>query len=1463
MGNTLRGKLRGVLATVAALCLTLSLVPAAALAEVASSAETTVTVEVRGSLRAAKVSTWSSPLSIADSHESTFDYDAGKIGPGVIWAEFEYGRPIERDGMKYYEASWTWEKTQQVGDDTVLSSGSSERRVSVHGTGTEPVAHLTMDEMFADKGWASDSKRPGDYAVTLTLKGDNCQASCTFSFTIVDAGDIVTWLKDEADGVEIWGAFTSTAELQAEDLVASTAPGAQATLTQMASAAAGKTIGAAFQLDIVGGGLFYDETPSHIQERVAFPVGPEIMAAAVAKEPLTLVMLVDGELTSVEYRYASGEYAYVSADGKSTLEVRSTDALDPAAGGTALFAMRFAGASIGAVALAYAPARSYTIEVEVRGSGSGVVSPTAQMMAYGAGSSPMYTFSADAGCVLAGFEVLGASGPYDPAKIAVTADAVRFVSLDVDARIVVIFDRYIPGPDPAPMTMSISQKGDGAALANSTIAASYTSLVAGEQKPASKAATTRDFALSDVAPGTQVLLTINVAEGYLIEGAWVFGEGGSQSDATRVSVNGTTLAISAMTPDTARVVVSYAKGVKPPAVRHTVRGVVEGGKGGSFEGMEPLGGGRYAISVSDGDYQRIAVRAASGYGLARVVLYEGDAATGAARELFADASAKAESFTYVIPAVACDYTVLAQFKEIEGSVVVPPDEPEASYAVTAKVSGGGGSIYPKGSMRVRAGSDLVFSVVPKSGYDVASVTANGAPVGLVRHEGGYYVFTAREIAGDLNVVARFKWVGDDAPVVTEQPVAVSVKSIGHGRAYPDGSTRVPKGEPFTLTLEPDAGCSLKSLTRDGRDVTSQVSGLTYTVASVTEPLAFEAIFVDRSGSTGGDKPGGDVDIDVDIDINVNIERGAGDGIALLTENAFGDEIGGEVSPMRATIKQGATQKFIVKPYDGSYIADVSVTGGAEITEVKPIALRGDSHASDPDVDMPYYAVIVRGIQGSVSLDVRFDSCLNDPENPDGKRYIYDQAAGSVVDTTPGISGGVDVEYPGNNPEGEVPETVPGVVKPSGDKPIDHIEMLDHTIDIERDEDGNITNIIVDAGKDTEREFPVNPVGDADAEKEALDDACDYFNKLIDKELGYDPPRESGEDRGDGNGGRPDYVRPGTDEDGKLDGSYELEIPTGDKDGNPVDPDVDISAGDKGGVLYQHMVQVAVSTEGGGTGGTVTVERNAHDLGQVVQVAMNHNGQLVVHANPKTGYGVRFAVDDASQDVIQPSEENTVGQALVGALGSMKEGLATSKAYTVTGPGKVEVVFYRTGDGPDDPDGPDSPDDGEDPDKPGTPGGNKPADPNAPDDNLNAGDVAAGTAFAVEASAKGRGLISPSGTLYYRAGAMPEFNLIADTGYQVSAVVVDGKRSPWSAAKYTLAGAEAGSTHKLVVEFSPASPAAGTISTGDRALKTLRSLAQTGDLAAAGVTLLTGAACATLGAVLLVGNRRRKQEVQEG
>ena len=1421
MGNMLRGKLRGVLAAAAALCLALSLVPAAALAEVASSAETTVTVEVRGSLRAAKVSTWSSPLSIADSHESAFDYDAGTIGPGVIWAEFEYGHPIERDGMKYYEASWVWEKTQQVGDDTVLSSGSSERRVNVHGTGAEPVAHLTMDEMFADKGWASDSKRPGDYAVTLTLKGDNCQASCTFSFTIVDAGDIVTWLKDEADGVEIWGAFTSTAELQAENLMSSTAPGAQATLTQMASAAAGKTIGAAFQLDIVGGGLFYDETPSHIQERVAFPVGPEIMAAAAANEPLALVVLVDGELTSVEYRYASGEYAYVSADGKSTLEVRPADALNPAAGGTALFAMRFTGASIGAVALAYAPARSYTIEVEVRGSGSGVVSPTAQAMAYGAGSSPVYAFSADAGCVLAGFEVLGASGPYDPAKIAITADAVRFASLDADARIVVTFDKYNPGPDPAPMTMSISQKGDSAALANSTIAASYTSLVGGEQKPASKAATARDFALSDVAPGTQVLFTINAAEGYLIEGAWVFGEGGSQSDATRVSVSGTTLAISAMTPDTAKVVVSYAKGVKPPAVRHTVRGVVDGGKGGSFEGMESLGGGRYAISVSDGDYQRIAVRAASGYGLARVVLYEGDAATGAGRELFADASAKAESFSYVIPSVACDCTVLAQFKEIEGAVVVPPDEPEASYAVTAKVSGGGGAIYPKGSMRVRAGSDLAFTIVPKAGYVVDKVTSNGHEVGLTKHEAGYSFFTARDIRSDLNIVARFKYAGDDAPVVTEQPIALTVKSVGFGTAYPSGTTKVAKGQPFTLTLEPRAGCSLKSLTRDGKDITDQVEHLAYTLPSVTSPATFVATFIDENGSTsGGDS--GDVNIEVDIESGNSSKDGAQGGIVAFAENAFGDEIGGEVSPMRATIKPGATQTFIVKPYDGSYIADVSVTGSAEITEMGDLPMVGAGHAVDPDVDKPYRYVVVKGISGEVALDVRFDSCLNDPQNPGGKRYIYDQAAYSVVDVTPWTAGGVSVSYPDNSPEGIVPRAVPVIAWP-GKAPIDHIEMLGHALDIEYGDAGAITGFVVDKGAEGERRFAADKASDA----------CERLNELIDRELGYDPPRASGEDRGNGTGGRPDYVRPGAD------GSYELAIPTGNKEREPVEPAAGVSAGDTGGVLYQHLVEIGVTTEGGGTGGAVTVERNAHDLGSVASVVMNHRGELVVHASPKSGYAVRFVVDDASKDAIRPSEDT----ASATVLGS-EEAPSVSASYTVTGPGKIGVVFTATGSTP-----------------PGEPGG--PDEPSGPDATLGPADVAAGTAFAVRASAQGRGSISPSGTLYYRAGTAASFNLMPDSGYQVVAVSVDGKRIPWSATKYALADAQGGKSYTLVAEFSPASPAAGTISAGQRAIKTLQSLAQTGDLAAAGATLLTGVACAALGVVLLTSNRRRKQEVQEG
>ena len=1465
--------MRALVAAFAAVCLVLSMLPAAALAEVTGGASSTVKVEVIGSLRVKEHSTWSSALSIADSKDASFDYQANKIGPGVIWAAFEYGSALDWDGTSgHYDATWTWQRTIEDGGSTTTTTGKPiSKRVDVRGDERRPVAALSMNEMFAAQGWAADSLRAGTYEVKLALAGKDCSAEHTFNFTIVNADSVLEELTDAADRVTIRGAFSMTSELAAANLIGAMASEQQALLDALTAAAAPATVGAAFQLSIVNGGLFYDETPSFVQESVTFPVGQDVMQAIAEQRALTMLRSSGGALVKEVFRYdsASGTYKKVQPDG--TLSATDALAIAPEGdGGMVTFSMPFTSAEIGAVALAYAPSETYTITGQMTGTGKGVASPSAASATYGRGAQPAYAFAAESGSVLAGIEVLAADGsPYPTSKYTRTADAVRFTGLDADARIVATFDAYTPPTDPStvePLPLRITQTGG----AVGTITAGYMQLVKANgsytQQSATRTSSDASFTIADTAPGTEVRLDVSAPEGYVIEGAWLFGSdvpaGEQQTDRYRVTIKGTTLVIPTMTADTANLIVRYAPGEKPPVTMHTVTGIVDGDPtAGSFTGMAPVGLGRYSTTVAQGDYQVVEVAANSGWAIAEVVLFEGSQTTGNGRVLMrAGAGEEPVSFSYTIPMVERDLSVVARFKEVsggDGPIVIP--DPEKSYTVVAKVNGAGGTISPSGTQLVRAGSDQTFTVVPNAGYDVKRVTANGRVVGLTQHASGYYYFTSYAIAGNLTIVATFERT-PDAPVVTDQPASVSVRSAGLGRAYPAGTSKVAKGEPFTVTLEPDRGCALKSLTLNGADVTGGVKQLAYTVARVEGDMAFIATFVDETGSTigpGTDPGDGDINIDVDIDIDVNVERALA---AAQRGRAVDDEVGGEVTPMHVTIKADQTQRFIIKPFNGSYVRSVEVSGGKKVSE-GPIPM-GEVQPSPDGVNKPYYYVEVGQFTGtSVKLNVAFASCYTDPANTAGDRYIYDQAAGRVVDVSPSVDGDVEVEYPGNNPEGPVGDTIDTIVRPGGADPIDHIEMMGHTIDIVRDENGNITEVIVDRDSTDpafpSAVFPVNPVGDKAAELDALEKAAEELNKRIDAALGYDPPRGQGEN------GRPDYVRPGIGDDGTHDGSFELEVPTGDKDGNRVDPDVGVGAGGSNEVLYQYLVRLAFADDSEAAGGIVRVERNGADMGALDaagrNVPMNHEGALVLHAVPAEGFAVEFSVE-ADEGNIKTSEENTVALADLRAADAGE----VSKSYVVTGPGTVKARFYKTGgsDGPDSSSS-DSSSSGSssggssDGDQGGVPGDGM------PDTSLGAGDVQAGTAYAVTASAQGRGTISPSGTNYYRVGNAAAFNLVPQTGYQVSAVVVDGRRQAYTATKYTLAAQAGGTVHTVVAEFSPVFPAAGTTNLGSRTVRTLQSLAQTDDGRASLALSLAAVACAAAGVAILVSSRRRKKGAHAG
>lgn len=69
----------------------------------------------------------------------------------------------------------------------------------------------------------------------------------------------------------------------------------------------------------------------------------------------------------------------------------------------------------------------------------------------------------------------------------------------------------------------------------------------------------------------------------------------------------------------------------------------------------------------------------------------------------------------------------------------------------------------------------------------------------------------------------------DAPLETYN---IDISSSVGGTTQPSGSTQINQGENLLLTITPNPGYKLKSLTLDGIDITNQVSGNTYTISNI-------------------------------------------------------------------------------------------------------------------------------------------------------------------------------------------------------------------------------------------------------------------------------------------------------------------------------------------------------------------------------------------------------------------------------------------------------------------------------------------------------------------------------------------------------------------------------------------------------------------------------------------------------
>ena len=145
-----------------------------------------------------------------------------------------------------------------------------------------------------------------------------------------------------------------------------------------------------------------------------------------------------------------------------------------------------------------------------------------------------------------------------------------------------------------------------------------------------------------------------------------------------------------------------------------------------------------------------------------------------------------------------------------------------------------GTVTPAGGTYAN-GDTVTLTVTADPGYYVKSTELNGTAVSL--NSDNEYVFT---IESDSTFTAEFAEIPPDSYVVT-------VNCGEHGTVTP-GTADYESGTEVTLTVTPDSGYRVKSVTLDGKAVTLTNGKYTF---KVTANCTFEAEFVKKGGSSGG------------------------------------------------------------------------------------------------------------------------------------------------------------------------------------------------------------------------------------------------------------------------------------------------------------------------------------------------------------------------------------------------------------------------------------------------------------------------------------------------------------------------------------------------------------------------------------------------------------------------------------
>ena len=162
-----------------------------------------------------------------------------------------------------------------------------------------------------------------------------------------------------------------------------------------------------------------------------------------------------------------------------------------------------------------------------------------------------------------------------------------------------------------------------------------------------------------------------------------------------------------------------------------------------------------SVTVSDGANQALAIAAATGYAISDVKV---------------DGASVGRVASYTFSTVKADHTISATFAAIPAV---------SSYTITAS-AGTGGTITPAGAATLTSGAAKSYAIAPATGYSIAGVTVDGAPVGAVAS----HTFT--NVTANHTIQASFK-----ATTVTPPPTSSSTTfAVNSGGAQYTGPAGV-------------------------------------------------------------------------------------------------------------------------------------------------------------------------------------------------------------------------------------------------------------------------------------------------------------------------------------------------------------------------------------------------------------------------------------------------------------------------------------------------------------------------------------------------------------------------------------------------------------------------------------------------------------------------------------------------